>query len=131
MRKLTWLPFLAGALCASAFGASTKQLLGARSAHYELRVERSVVAADRIAYDVAVVDLDSGKTVVSSHVSGKPGQPVEVTGSSGGNQIRVRLAYTPSFFAATVNVIDGKTIVDEFRTWWQLEPHDAPPAVPT
>src|SRR5437870_12719137 len=90
------LPFLLGALCASAFTAPPKQLLGARSAHHELRVERSVVAADQIAYDVAVVDLDSGKTVVSSHVSGKPGQPVEVSGSSGGNQIRVRLAYTPS-----------------------------------
>ena len=26
---------------------------------------------------------------------------------------------------------DGTKLVDEFRTWWQLEPHDAPPAVPT
>jgi TonB family protein len=131
MRKLTLLPFLLAALCAPALGAPTKQLLGARSAHHELRVERSVVAADQIAYDVAVVDLDSGKTVVSSQVSGKPGQPVEVAGASGGNQIRVRLAYTPNFFSATVNVIDGKTVVDEFRTWWQLAPHDSPPAVST
>jgi TonB family protein len=131
MRTLTLLPFLLGAFCAPAFGASTKQLLGARSAHHELRVERSVVAADQIAYDVAVVDLDSGKTVVSSQVSGKPGQAVEVTGASGASEIRVRLAYTPSFFSATVNVVDGKTIVDEFRTWWQLEPHDAPPPPPT
>jgi len=128
MRTFTLLPFLLGALCAPALGAPPKQLLGARSAHHELRVERSVVAADRIAYDVAVVDLDSGKTVVSSQVSGKPGQAVEVTGASAGNQIRVRLAYTPNFFSATVNVIDGKTVVDEFRTWWQLEPHDSPPA---
>ena len=131
MRRLTLLPVLLGVLCAPALGAPPKQLLGARSAHHELRVERSVVAADRIAYDVAVVDLDSGKTVVSSQVSGKPGQAVEVTGGSGGNQIRVRLAYTPNFFSATVNVIDGKTVVDEFRTWWQLEPHDSPPAVST
>src|SRR6266568_216972 len=115
MRKLTLLPFLLGAFCASAFGASSKQLLGARSAHHELRVERSVVAADRIAYDVAVVDLDSGKTVVSSQVSGKPGQAVEVTGASGGSQIRVRLADISNVFSATVEVIDGKTIVDQFR----------------
>lgn len=126
MRKLTLFPFLLGALCASAFAAPTKQLLGARSAHHELRVERSVVAADQIAYGVAVVDLDSGKTVVSSQVSGKPGQPVEVAGASAGNEIRVRLAYTPKFFSATVNVINGKTIVDEFRTWWQLDPSDSP-----
>ena len=131
MRKLTLLPFLLGALCASAFGAPTKQILGARSAHHELRVERSVVAADQIAYDVAVVDLDSGKTVVSSQVSGKPGEPVEVTGASAGNQIRVRLAYTPNFFSATVNVIEGKTSVDEFWTWWQIEPHESPPTVST
>jgi len=127
MRKLTWLPFLLGALCASAFGASTKQLLGARSAHHELRVELSVVAADRIAYDVAVVDLDSGKTVVSSQVSGKPGQAFKVTGASGSRQIHVRLADTSNSFSAAVDVIDGKTIVDLFQTSWQLEPLDVPP----
>src|SRR5205814_4911677 len=108
MRKLTWLPFLAGALCASAFAASPKQLLGARSAHHELRVERSVVAADQIAYDVSVVDLDTGKTVLSSQI--KPGQPLDVASAAGGRQVRVRLADTPSFFSATVNVIQGKTI---------------------
>ena len=32
MRKLTLLPFLLGALCASAFSALPKQLLGARQA---------------------------------------------------------------------------------------------------
>ncbi|HEX7190636.1 MAG TPA: energy transducer TonB [Thermoanaerobaculia bacterium] len=122
MRKLASLLLLLFA--ASAFAASEKQTLGAHSAHHELRLERSVVAADQIAYDVVVVDLDTGKTVVSSTVNGKPGQPVEATGAADGKQIRVRLAYTPHFFSATVNVIDGKTIVDEFRTWWQLESHD-------
>jgi TonB family protein len=129
MRKLTWLPFLLGALCASAFGAPTKQLLGARSAHHELRVERSVVAAGQIAYDVVVVDLDSGKTVLSSQI--KSGQPLDVASTAGGIQVRVRLADTPQFFSASVNVIDGKTIVDDFRTWWQLEPRDVPPPPPT
>jgi TonB family protein len=129
MRKLTLLPFLLGALCASAFGAPTKQLLGARSAHHELRVERSVIAADQIAYDVVVVDLDSGKIVLSSQI--KPGQPLDVTSVAGGRQVRVRLADPSLFFSASVSVIDGKTIVDEFRTWWQLEPHESTPAALT
>src|SRR6266511_2687895 len=125
MRKLTLFPFLLGALCASAFGAPTKQILGARSAHHELRVERSVVAAGQIAYDVVVVDLDSGKTVLSSQI--KSGQQLDVASTAGGRQVRVRLADTSNFFSATVNVIDGKTIVDLFQTSWQLEPLDVPP----
>jgi TonB family protein len=129
MRKLTLFPFLLGALCASAFAAPAKQLLGARSAHHELRVERSVVAAGQIEYGVVVVDLDSGKTVLSSQI--KTGQPLDVASAAGGRQVRVRLADTPQFFSASVNVIDGKTIVDDFRTWWQLEPHDVPPPPPT
>ena len=121
MRTLAFLLLAAPALAA----APATQILGARSAHHELRVERSVVSPEQIAYEVAVVDLDSGKTVVSSHVSGRPGEALDVKGDANGQQIRVRLAYSAHFFSATVNVIEGTTIVDEFRTWWQLEPQPA------
>jgi protein TonB len=102
--------------------------LGARSAHHELRLERNVVSAEQIAYDVTVVDLDSGKTVLNAHLSGKPGEALDAAGGDKGQTVRVRLAYSEHFFSATVNVIDGKTIVDEFRTWWQLELQRAAPA---
>ena len=111
---------------APAFAASKSQILSARSAHHDLRVERSVVSADRIGYDVTVVDLDSGKTVMSSHVSGKPGEALDVNGDANGQQIRVHLAYSEQFFSATLNVIGGKTIVDELRSSW---PIDAPGAL--
>jgi TonB family protein len=121
MRKPALLLYL---VAVSAFAAPARQTLGARSAHHELRLDRSA-AAEQIAYDVTVVDLDSGKTVLSSHVEGKPGQPLDVNGTAEGKEIRVHLADTPHFFSATVNVLDGTTILDEFRTWWQLEPHEA------
>jgi len=124
MRKLALFLLLAGA---AAFAAEPKQTLGARSAHYELRLERSVVSADQIAYNVVVVDLDSGKSVVSSELHGKPGEATEVTGVADGKNIRVRLAYTPHLFSAIVEVTDGKTVLDLFRTWWQLEPHEGGP----
>lgn len=114
---------------ASAFASPSKQTLGARSADHELRLERSVVAPDRIAYNVVVVDTASGATVLSAHSEGKPGEAVEVASVSGARQIRVRLAYSQHFFSATVNVTDGASILDEFRTWWQLEPRTAGAAV--
>jgi TonB family protein len=95
--------------------------LGARSAHHELRLERNAVSAEQIAYDVTVVNLDSGKTVLNAHLTGKPGEAVEATGGEKDRTVRVRLAYSAHFFSATVNVLDGKTIADEFRTWWQIE----------
>ena len=110
---------------ASPGAASAAQSLGARSATHELRVERSVVSADQIAYDVRVIDLASGGAVLSSQVTGKPGEAVEAAAVSGDQHIRVRLAYSRSFFSATVNVTRGETILDEFRTWWQLEPRVA------
>ncbi|HEV2718912.1 MAG TPA: energy transducer TonB [Thermoanaerobaculia bacterium] len=112
-------------LASAAVAAPAKQTLGARSAHHELRVERNVISAEQIAYDVTLVDLDNGKTIVNSHVSGKPGEALDVIGGPNGPRARVRLAYSEHFFSATVNVIDGNTIVDEFRTWWRLEPQDA------
>ena len=128
MRKL---PLLFALLAAPTLAAApAPQILGARSAHHELRIERSVVNPEQIAYDVSVVDLDRGKTVVNSHVSGRPGEALDVKSDANGQQIHVRLAYSAHFFSATVNVIDGKTIVDEFRTWWQLEPQPAALALP-
>lgn len=95
--------------------------LGARSAHHELRLERNAVSPEQIAYDVTVVDLDSGKAVLDAHLTGKPGEALDAASGAGDHTVRVRLAYSAHFFSATVNVIDGKTIADEFRTWWQLE----------
>jgi TonB family protein len=102
-------------------GASS-QSLGARSALHDLTIQRTVVAADQIAYDIRVVVVESGTTVINAHETGKPGEPVDVTGTSGDVRIRVHLAYTPTFFSATLNALRGGTITDEFRTWWQLEP---------
>ena len=104
--------------------------LGARSPHHELRLERNVVSAEQIAYDVTVVNLDSGKTVLNAHLTGKPGEALEASGDDKGQTVRVRLAYSAHFFSATVNVIDGKTIADEFRTWWQVAPQQATVAPP-
>jgi TonB family protein len=112
------------------FAASNTQTLGARSAHHELRLERNVVSAEQIAYDVAVVDLDSGKAVLSAHLTGKPGEALDAANSVGERTVRVRLAYSAHFFSATVNVVDGKTIGDEFRTWWQLESAAMPEITP-
>ena len=123
MRNLALALFL---FSAPIFAAQTKQTLGARSAHHELRLERSAPASDQIAYNVVVLDLDSGKTVLSSPINGKPEQAVEVSAVDGTKLIRVRLSYTPHFFSANLTVVDGKTILDEFRTWWQLEPHEVP-----
>jgi TonB family protein len=92
--------------------AAAPQILGARSEHHDLRVTRSVVSPEQVAYDVAVVDLDSGKTVLKSRVAGKPAEAVEVTGET----VRVRLAYEEKFFSATLTAAN-----DELRTWWQLE----------
>jgi TonB family protein len=129
MRKILPLLFLAAA---PAFAAPAIVTLGVRSAQHELRLERSVVAADRIAYNVVVTDVASGVQLLSSRTEGKPGESVDVVSAAGARQVRVRLAYTPSFFSATVNVTEGGAVVDEFRTWWQLEPRtsrvaDAPP----
>jgi len=104
--------------------------LGARSAHHELRLERNAVSPEQIAYDVTVVDLDSGKAVLNAHLTGKPGEALDAASGTGDHTVRVRLAYSAHFFSATVNVIDGKTIADEFRTWWQLESQPAPLASP-
>lgn len=129
MRTLLLLVSLAAA---PLLAAPPTQTLGARSAHHELRVERNAVSAEQIAYDVTVVDLDSGKSVLNAHLTGKPGEAVDAVSGTGDRSIRVRLAYSAHFFSATVNVIDGKTIADEFRTWWQLEPQQTPlPPPPT
>lgn len=121
MRKLPWLLLL---LAAPVFAATALQTLGARSVHHSLRVERSA-APDRVTYNVVVEDLDSGAVLLNSRVDGKPGEAVEVSGRFAAKQVRVRLAYSTHFFSATLNVVEGKKIVDEFRTWWQLEPRDA------
>lgn len=121
MRKLPWFLVL---LSAPAFAATALQTLGARSVHHQLRVTRSA-APERVTYDVAVEDLDSGAVLLNSRVDGKPGEAVDVASQLGSKQVRVRLAYSPHYFSATVNVTEGKKIVDEFRTWWQLEPRDA------
>jgi len=126
MRKLTLLLFLAAL---PAFAATPKLVLGARSVGHELRLERSVVAADRIAYNVVVTDTASGATLLSSQTEGKPGETVNVASVSGSQHIRVRLSYTTNFFSATVNVTEGATILDEFRTWWQIEPRKPAAAV--
>jgi TonB family protein len=122
MRKLT--PFLLILAASPLFAATSLQTLGARSQHHQLRVERSA-SAERVAYNVSVEDLDSGAVLMNTHADGKPGEPVDVASQLGTKQVRVRLAYTPHFFSATLNVIDGKKIVDELRTWWQLEERDA------
>jgi len=121
MRKLTLLLLLAAV---PAFAASSMQTLGARSQHHQLRVERSA-SAERIAYNVSVEDLDSGAVLMSSHADAKPGEAVELSSQLATKQVRVRLAYTAHYFSATLNVIEGKKIVDELRTWWQLEPRDS------
>jgi TonB family protein len=126
MRKQAWFLILLGIFTTLSVGAeATAQSLGARSAHHELRIERSVVAPDQIAYDVRVIDLDGGAVALSSRVAGRPGEAVDAKAVSGDQQIHVRLAYTPNFFSATLNVVRGETILDEFRTWWQLEPRTA------
>jgi TonB family protein len=126
MRKLTPLLLLAAL---PAFAATSKLTLGARSAAHELRIERSVVAADRIAYNVVITDTASGATLLSSTTEGKPGEAVDVASISGSQHVRVRLSYTTNFFSATVNVTEGATILDEFRTWWQIEPRKPGAAV--
>lgn len=110
MRTLALL-FLAAALPGF---PSKPQLLGARSEHHDLRVARSVVSPEQVAYDVTVVDVDSGKTVVKSHVVGKQAEAVDVDGP----ELRVHLGYTEHFFSATLAVRG----VEELRTWWQLAP---------
>src|SRR4051794_31954398 len=121
MRKLALLlPLLA----ASTFAASSLQTLGARSAHHQLRLERQP-SPERVTYNVIVDDLDSGANLMNARVDGKPGQPVDVTSALGTKQVRVHIADTAHFFTATVNVIEGTKIIDEFRTWWQLEPREA------
>lgn len=121
MRKLPLLLLLA---TLPAFAATSLQTLGARSVHHSLRVERSA-GPERVTYNVVVEDLDSGAVLLNSRVDGKPGEAVDVSGRFAAKQVRVRLAYSTHFFSATLNVIEGKKIVDEFRTWWQLEPRDA------
>src|SRR3954469_16168404 len=120
MRTLTFFLLLGAS---AAFTATSLQTLGARSQHHQLRVERSA-SAERVVYNVSVEDLDSGVVLMSSHVDGKPGEAIDVSSQLGTKQVRVRLAYTPHFFSATLNVFEGKKIVDELRTWWQLEPRD-------
>src|ERR1043165_5702084 len=109
MRKLTPLLLLAAL---PAFAATSKLTLGARSAAHELRIERS-----------------GGATLLSSTTEGKPGEAVDVASISGSQHLRVRLPYTTTSFAATVNVTEGATILDEFRTWWQIEPRKPGAAV--
>src|SRR3954469_19556975 len=121
MRTLTFFLLLGAS---AAFTATSLQTLGARSQHHQLRVERSA-SAERVVYNVSVEDLDSGVVLMSSHVDGKPGEAIDVSSQLGTKQVRVRLAYTPHFFSATLNVVEGKKIVDELRTWGQLEPRDA------
>jgi TonB family protein len=118
MRKIVPLLLLAAA---PAFAATAKLSLSVRSGQHELRLERSVAAADRIVYDVVVTDVASGAQLLAAHTEGKPGEAAEVASVSGARHVRVRLAYTPSFFSATVNVTEGSAIVDEFRTWWKIE----------
>lgn len=119
MRKILPLLLLAAA---PSFAAPAPLNLLVRSAQHELRLERTVIAPDRIAYNVLVIDLANNATVLNQHAEARPDEAAEVLSASGTRQIRVRLAYTPNFFSATVNVTEGATILDEFRTWWQLEP---------
>src|SRR6476469_1071493 len=119
MRKMALL--LLPLLAASTFAATSLQTLGARSAHHQLRLERQP-SPERVTYNVIVDDLDSGANLMNSRVDGKPGEALDVASSMGTKQVRVHLADTPHFFTATVNVIEGTKIIDEFRTWWQLEP---------
>jgi TonB family protein len=119
MRTLTLLLSLAAA---SAFAATPTQTLGARSAHHQLHVERTAVSADRVVYNVAVDDLDSGAVVLNQRVEGRPRQPLDISGGVGTKRVHVHLADTEHFFTAAVAVTEDNTIVDEFRTWWQLEP---------
>jgi len=119
MRTLTLLFSLAAA---STFAATTTQTLGARSAHHQLHVERTAVSAERVVYNVAVDDLDSGAVVLNQRVEGRPGQPLDVSGGVATKRVRVHLADTEHFFTAAVAVVEDNTVVDEFRTWWQLEP---------
>src|ERR1043165_2164549 len=106
---------LAFAAAAPLFAAPKPQLLGARSAHYDLRVARSLVSPEEVAYDVTVVDLESGKSVLKSRVTGKQAEAVDVDGQE---DIRVHLGYTEHFFSAPLTARG----VEELRTWWQLEP---------
>jgi TonB family protein len=101
--------------------AAAPQNLAVRSSHHELRVERSVVSPEQIAYNVHVTDLDTGAVMLESHETGGARQPVDATTTSGDVQVHVRLAYTQNFFSAMVAVVRGDTVVDEFRTLWQLE----------
>ena len=125
MRKI--LPLLL--LAAAPFAASAPINLGARSAQHELRLQRSAIAPDRIAYDVVVTDLANNATVLNKHTEGKPGEALEVMSVSGAQKIHVRLSYSVNFFSATVIVVEGEAVVDEFRTWWQLEPRKPDVAV--
>jgi TonB family protein len=121
MRKLTL--FLA-LVAAPLFAASSLQSLATRSAHHLLRLERSP-SDQGFTYNIVVEDADTGTVLLNAHVDAKRGEPVDVANTFGTKQVRVHLADTPQFFSAAVNVVEGKKIVDEFRTWWQLEPRDA------
>jgi TonB family protein len=96
--------------------------LSSRSAHHDVRVERNALSPELIRYDVNVTDLDSGAVILKSYATGGAREPVDVSAISGDQKVHVHLAYTPSFFSATLAVTRGETILDEFRTWWQLEP---------
>jgi len=93
---------------------SQPQLLGARSTHHDLRVTRSLDSPEQVAYDVTVVDLDSGKTVLKSRATGRQAEAVDVYEQG----IRVHLGYSEHFFSVTLTVRG----VEELRTWWQLAP---------
>src|ERR1043166_1832827 len=97
MRTLTLLLSLAAA---STFATTSTETLGARSAHHQLRLERIAVSADRVVYNVAIDDLDSGAVVLNERVEGKPGEALDVSGGVGAKRVRVHLADTEHFFTA-------------------------------
>src|ERR1043165_3206406 len=108
MRTLTLLLSLAAA---SAFAAPPT--LGARSAHHQLHVERTAVSADRVVYNVAVDDLDSGAVVLNQRVEGRPRQPLDISGGVGTKRVHVHLADTEHFFTAAVAVTEDNTKIQK------------------
>lgn len=125
MRKVTLL--LVVVMVSLTALSTAGQTLSTRGVHHELRIQRTGVPPDLISYAVVVTDLDTGSKVLDTTVTGRVGQPVDATGPSGDAHVRVHLSYSQHFFSATLDVWRGETILDNFRTWWQLEPRQSTP----
>ena len=115
---------LAGLIAAVPLSAA-EPAFGVRSLLHELEVKRTVVSAVEISYEVRIVDLENGGVVMAARASGRPLQPVDLASANEQEKYRVRLAYTPQFFSATVIVSRATETVDNFRTWWLLDPASA------